>query len=147
MDLRRDRVHLQLIGQLVQAGGIDAGTQADIDVVWWFGRLIANTDMHLGNLSFRFDAEPGAPAQLRLAPAYDMLPMAYAPLAGGEVPQREFSPPLPLPTQRPAWAHAFQGAIAYWRRAAMDERISAPFRQICRSNGDKLATLGDQVLA
>ena len=46
--------------------------------LWWYGRLIANTDMHLGNLGFR-------PAGiLRLAPTYDMVPMLYAPLAGGE---------------------------------------------------------------
>jgi len=42
-------------------------------------RLIANTDMHLGNLTFHVEGT------FRLAPAYDMLPMAYAPLPGGEV--------------------------------------------------------------
>ncbi|MFO1319216.1 MAG: HipA domain-containing protein [Burkholderiales bacterium] len=53
--------------------------------LWWYGRLIANTDMHLGNLGFR-------PAGiLRLAPTYDMVPMLYAPLAGGEVPPRHCS--------------------------------------------------------
>ncbi|MET0961344.1 MAG: type II toxin-antitoxin system HipA family toxin YjjJ [Noviherbaspirillum sp.] len=46
----------------------------DIARVWHFGQLIANTDMHEGNLSFR----PG----LSLAPVYDMLPMAYAPVRG-----------------------------------------------------------------
>jgi hypothetical protein len=126
-------------------GLIDTGTQADIDTVWWFGRLIANTDMHPGNLSFRFAAEPGVAPQLRLAPAYDMLPMAYAPLAGGEVPPREYSPPLPLPTQRPTWTRAFHGALAFWRCTAEDERISAPFRQICLANGNRLATMGDRI--
>jgi len=60
------------------AAGLLAPDDVDrIDHLWWFGRLIANADMHTGNLSFR----PHAP--LTLAPAYDLLPMLYAPLPGG----------------------------------------------------------------
>ena len=76
--------------------------------LWWNGRLIENTDMHLGNRSFRV----GLP--LRLAPTYDMLPMMYAPLPGGEVPAREFVPALPLPTQRMTWLAACAAAIEFW---------------------------------
>jgi len=47
-----------------------------------FGVLIGNTDMHAGNLSFV--SEHGRPYQL--APAYDMLPMGFAPKNGGEIP-------------------------------------------------------------
>lgn len=60
----------------------------------WFGRLIANNDMHDGNLAFR----PG----LSLAPVYDMLPMQYAPTRSGEVPGISFQPPLPLPGDQTA---------------------------------------------
>lgn len=56
---------------------------------------IANTDVHTGNLSFR------PQAQLELAPAYDMLPMLYAPLPNGEVPALTFEPPPPLPPREP----------------------------------------------
>ena len=45
-----------------------------------FGRLIANNDMHFGNLSFFLHPE----LPLTLAPLYDMLPMAYAPTRTGE---------------------------------------------------------------
>jgi hypothetical protein len=106
--------------------------------LWWFGRLIANTDMHTGNLSFR---PQGPPAVLALAPTYDMLPMLYAPLAGGEVPARHFEPPLPLPPQRAAWAAACASAIAFWWRAATDTRISEAFRRVCSDSGQRLERL------
>ena len=104
-------------------------TQADVARaarIWWFGRLIANTDMHEGNLAFF----PG----LQLAPVYDMLPMGYAPLRGGEVPPREYAPPLPLPREEPAWREAAQAAVTYWRRCAEDFRVSPEFRQTCQEN-------------
>ena len=104
--------------------------------LWWFGRLIANTDMHLGNLAFR-----PAGGRLALAPAYDMLPMLHAPLPGGEVPERLFEPPLPLPTQRAAWHEAWRVAQDFWRAAAADERISAGFQAVCAEHARQLAAI------
>jgi serine/threonine protein kinase HipA of HipAB toxin-antitoxin module len=53
-----------------------AVTVADL---YWFGRLIGNSDMHPGNLGFHLvDARP-----LELAPAHDMLPMFLAPSRTG----------------------------------------------------------------
>lgn len=52
-------------------------------LLWAFGTLIGNTDMHNGNLSFTSDA--GRP--YALAPAYDMLPMAFRPTSGGGLPE------------------------------------------------------------
>jgi HipA-like C-terminal domain len=112
---------------------------AAIEHLWWFGKLIANSDMHLGNLAFHVDRT------LRLAPAYDMLPMAYAPLAGGEVPPREFTPPLPLPPQRATWLAACTIAIAFWSVAASDGRVSEPFRNLCRANAARLNDIADKV--
>lgn len=114
-------------------------TEADVDRIdraWWFGRLIANTDMHTGNLSFR---PAGDATGLELAPLYDMVPMLYAPLPGGEVPARRFDPPLPLPGERAAWDAACAAALAFWRAAAADARISAAFRAECRGNAQALA--------
>jgi DNA-binding transcriptional ArsR family regulator len=48
-------------------------------LLWAFGVLIGNTDMHTGNLSFV--SSHGRP--YRLAPAYDMLPMGFQPRSGG----------------------------------------------------------------
>ena len=117
-----------LAARLHQLGLVDADTVGAVERLWWFGRLIANTDMHLGNLSFHLASS------LRLAPAYDMLPMAYAPLPGGELPPREFTPPLPLPAQRDAWQIACTAALGFWRRASTDARISVPFQSVCAAN-------------
>ena len=102
-----------------------------VALIWWFGKLIGNTDMHDGNLAFR----PG----LALAPAYDMLPMAYAPMRGGELPNREFSPDPPLPAEAPIWIEAAEAAVYFWNLCAEDTRISADFRRVCEDNGRNMA--------
>jgi hypothetical protein len=118
---------------LYQQGLIQEATEQDIQRVWHFGQLIANTDMHDGNLAFR----PG----LILAPVYDMLPMQYAPVRGVELPERQFAPQLPMPAEQAVWQVAAQAAIEFWLRAAGDTRISAPFRQTCAENAEKVRVL------
>lgn len=122
---------------LAQRGLLDAEAVEAVRVIWWYGRLIANTDMHTGNLSFR----PGE--RLTLAPIYDMLPMFYAPLPGGEVPRREFEPALPLPAQRAAWQRACAAALCLWRTASGDTRISEGFRAICKANHERLEKVAE----
>lgn len=130
-DPSRDWTHLAR--RFAQAGLLaDADAQA-VAVLWWFGRLVGNTDMHAGNLSFR----PVA-GRLALAPAYDMLPMLHAPLAGGEVAPRRYEPTLPLPTQRAAWHVACAAALRFWAAAADDGRIGAPFRALCALHAEAL---------
>jgi hypothetical protein len=104
-----------------------------ITLAWWFGKLIANTDMHDGNLAF----VPG----LMLAPIYDMLPMMYAPANSGEVPAPAYQPALPLPAEQQLWQQAAAAATHYWRRCAQDSRISTDFRAICQKNCDTLTIL------
>lgn len=99
--------------------------------LWWFGRLIANSDMHEGNLSFH----PG----LALAPVYDMLPMQYAPGRSGELATVSFVPPLPLPRERTAWTAAAHAAVIFWNTCADDSRISADFRDTCARNAEAVA--------
>jgi hypothetical protein len=48
-------------------------------ILWAFGTLIGNSDMHNGNISFI--SELGRPYSI--APAYDMTPMGFAPRNGG----------------------------------------------------------------
>ncbi len=115
-------------------------------VLWWFGKLIANSDMHLGNLSFQFEAIPNSKPTLELTPSYDMLPMFYAPLSGGEIPNRDFTPTPPLPRDQAAWAIAFKAALEFWRVASMDNRISKPFRNICEQNYTKLVHIGNHFI-
>ena len=120
-------------------GLLDAEAVERVRHLWWFGRLIANTDMHTGNLSF---VPHGG---LTLAPAYDMLPMLYAPLPGGELPTRSFEPALPLPPRRAVWVSACAAALAFWDRAALDARISTAFRRTCSTNARRLREVADLV--
>lgn len=101
--------------------------------ITWFGRLISNSDMHLGNLAFR--PEEG---RLLLCPVYDMLPMAYAPLPGGELPRVTFEPVLPLPREHGVWVTTCHAAIGYWQTVADDPRISAAFRRVASENATEL---------
>lgn len=115
---------------LCRRGWLAADDVARVWRLWWFGRLIANSDMREGNLSFR----PG----LSLAPAYDMLPMAYAPLRGGELPSYRFDPPQPRPEEAGDWQAAADPAIAFWRRCATDDRIGTAFRETCAANAGRI---------
>ena len=58
-----------------------------VEKLWSFGRLINNTDMHLGNLSLSVEKD-----LFRLLPIYDMCSMGFAPRAG-EVTFPNFSLP------------------------------------------------------
>lgn len=118
-------------------GWISADTERQIRLVWTYGRLIGNTDMHKGNLSF----VPGLP--MAMAPVYDMLPMMYAPLGGGELPRVQYAPGLPTPREREVWLQAAAAALAFWESAAQDARISAEFRGICADNRQVLMRLTD----
>jgi hypothetical protein len=128
-----------IAARLLALGLVDADTVAAIERLWWFGHLIANTDMHLGNLSFHVGMK------LRPAPAYDMLPMSYAPLPGGEIPPGAFKPELPQPRQRSNWLAACAAAIAFWLAASEDKRIGETFRGVCRDNAQRLRELADRV--
>lgn len=122
-------------------GFISDSVQREIEVLWWFGKLIGNNDMHLGNLSFTFDCNAMKFESLALSPVYDMLPMMYSPLSGGEIPNRQFNPQLPLPRELDSWNVAYQAAAEFWSIASSDERISSSFRAICLANLDKLLKL------
>ncbi|WP_374402571.1 type II toxin-antitoxin system HipA family toxin YjjJ [Niveibacterium sp.] len=109
---------------LAAQGRITAAAQHDANRLWAFGRLIGNTDMHAGNLAF---LHPGSPV-LELAPAYDMLPMALAPRASGEVPATLPAPLIGTPPALDAWRVALLAASAYWESVATDQRIDEPLR-------------------
>lgn len=126
--------------QLVGQGWLSADDAQRISLQWYFGQLIGNTDMHDGNLSFQPRAM-GAQAGLQLSPAYDMLPMLYAPARGVELPTRRFEPRLPLPAERVPWQRAADAATVFWQAVADDERISPGFRTLCADNAANLARL------
>jgi hypothetical protein len=102
-----------------------------------FGALIANTDCHHGNISLLLHEH-----RWQLAPAYDMLPMLYAPVAGELVP-RDFAaqPPRPGVNTLDVWPKARELAMRFWQTAADDGRISADCRAIALSNTQLVAGL------
>jgi hypothetical protein len=95
------------------------------DKVSWleaFGHLIANTDMHPGNVSFHMRGT----TVLGLAPVYDMLPMAFAP-RHGHLPEEIYRPT----TQRDHFpASALALARALWERVLDSQLVSAAFKDI-----------------
>jgi hypothetical protein len=95
-----------------------------------YGVLIANTDRHYGNISLLLQDDDWI-----LAPAYDMLPMLYAPV-GGELVPRDFGqrPLQPTAATLPEWALATALARTFWAAAAGDARVSEGFRRIAAEN-------------
>ncbi|MFA6287866.1 MAG: type II toxin-antitoxin system HipA family toxin YjjJ [Opitutaceae bacterium] len=105
-----------------------------------FGELIGNSDMHFGNIAFWLRDE----LPLRLAPVYDMLPMLWAPAAGGEIVPRVFAPLPPTPAQEDDWTVAAGWAGVFWQRVAADARVSPEFADIARAAGETVARLRER---
>jgi hypothetical protein len=97
----------------------------DAECLWCFGRMINNTDMHLGNLSLAIDG-----SVFRLLPLYDMCSMGFAPKSGGEVPPYNFVPIEPKRVNIGEDVFKVIKAMAqdFWKRVASDERISGEFK-------------------
>lgn len=124
--------------QRVDLAGSDRLSPADVTTLCLldaYGALIANTDRHHGNISLLLQAN-----NWHLAPAYDMLPMLYAPVAGEVVP-RDFAaqPPRPGVHTLAVWPQARALALRFWQTAAQDERISNGFRAIAQANTQVVA--------
>ncbi|MES2641875.1 MAG: type II toxin-antitoxin system HipA family toxin YjjJ [Myxococcota bacterium] len=113
---------------------IDAAT---FDQILWlerFGAWIGNTDRHLGNLSLRLDnGVLGG-----LAPAYDMLPMVYAPRNNELVPV-ELGMPMLSPTRTDVWMSTWAAAVTFWERVACHLEVSPDFGVIARDNMGRVA--------
>lgn len=94
-----------------------------------FSKLIANTDMHHGNLSCICRGT----TLVGLAPAYDVLPMLYAPVQGQLV-ERPFEPPIPSPADAPIWERVCAVAVELWERCAQHALVSERFQVIAGLN-------------
>ena len=110
-----------------------------------FGALIGNTDMHPGNLSFTTDN--GRP--YALAPAYDMLPMAFAPRSSGELPNTLPAANIDAQIENAQWRQALELAEAYLVRLQKEDGLSAGFTECLgaleshmRTAAERIARLG-----
>jgi len=121
--------------ELREAGWISKEDAGRLALVWWFGNLIGNSDMHQGNVSLFLDRK----RPLSLAPVYDMNPMLYRPDAEGGLPERLFAPSPPHPESMSAWLAALALAETFWLTLAGSSPVSAGFKAIAGRNGDLLS--------
>ncbi len=99
-------------------------------ILWWFGTLIGNSDMHYGNISFFLNKT----FPLSLAPSYDMVPMLYRPNIEGKLPNRVVSPPPPPPESISLWTKSVIMAEQFWNQIYDTPEISNAFRNIAKQN-------------
>lgn len=106
------------------------GLLSDQDVLngkylWLFGKLINNTDMHLGNMSLSVHGDV-----FSLLPIYDMCSMGFSPKKNGEVmPFAYIKPDLPeIGLAKWQVKGVEKMADEYWHSILDDPRISDEFR-------------------
>ena len=90
-----------------------------------YGAQIGNTDRHLFNVLLY----PTGPA-FELAPAFDQLPMGYAPTASGNMRNEVLDQARPTAQTLPVWEDAREIATLFWREAKTSTLQSIPQRVI-----------------
>lgn len=127
--------------RLLQQKIIAHHTCQAICLFWAFGRLIANSDMHQGNLSFlRTEQWPTV-----LAPLYDMLPMAFAPANSGNMRQTALEIRLGNEVSGIIWRQAERMALVFWQLTAEHPQISESFRAIASEMLVQLQALNNRI--
>ncbi|WP_145508392.1 type II toxin-antitoxin system HipA family toxin YjjJ [Yersinia alsatica] len=123
--------------ELAEIGLLSMVDLEQVRLFWAFGVLIANTDMHHGNLSFLHPEN----RPLSLAPIYDMLPMAFAPSGTGNM--RQMVPDITLSADvgREHWQQAKQLAEQFWGTVSTHPNISVNFKVIASQMQEKIASL------
>ncbi len=124
----------QFADRCIQARHLPASQGAVIRTFAAFSELIGNDDTHFENLSLMLD-EKGQPSAV--APAYDMLPMRYAPqVAGiGDPALTPISPTVgTIGVTGVVWQAAYAAAHRFWERAAQERRLTPPMRKLARTN-------------
>ncbi len=124
------------VDKLVQAGIVEATAAGQVEKIWAFGRLIGNSDMHAGNLSFYYSGFP-----LSLAPVYDMLPMAFAPSGAGMMREEPCEIRFDSTVSRQAWEFALPLAAQFWDKVMAEKRISENLRQIAAGMKARLSDI------
>lgn len=107
-----------------------------IDTMSAFSELIGNTDKHFENLSLLI----GDDGEYKgVAPAYDILPMRYAPIGGGIEPNlTPIEPKIGTVGAKPdIWARAGSAAVLFWHSVQKEDLpvpMSTEFRQLAARN-------------
>lgn len=96
-----------------------------------YGALIANTDRHHYNVSL-FPIDDG----YSVAPAFDQLPMAYAPPASGNLRNAAIRQPHAAVNTLDVWDEARALASDFWRRAT-EQQLSDQMAAIAREHASR----------
>lgn len=120
-----------LTSELARQKVITPAAHASAALLYAFGTLIGNTDMHAGNLSFVSDQ--GRPYSL--SPVYDMLPMAFSPTAGGILRDTMSAAYLHPSVDGGIWHQARKLASDYRTRLSNDSRFSDAFQSCINAMG------------
>ena len=129
-----DRSWDEAAGGYARTGWLSSGDAERLSLLWWFGTLIGNTDMHYGNAGVYL----GETRPLELAPTYDMVPMRYRPDIEGRLPDETLMVSMPPPEAHACWARAAQLACRFWERVARAESASELFRNIALRNAERI---------
>jgi DNA-binding transcriptional ArsR family regulator len=111
------------------------------DLLWAFGTLIGNSDMHSGNLSFV--SEHGRP--YNIAPAYDMTPMAFAPRSGGGLPDTISESTIHASVPNETWRCAEELARAFLARVIVAKGFSHRFGPCIAALGHHIETASAKI--
>jgi len=127
--------------QLANDGQIGPEAADGANLLWAFGTLIGNTDMHSGNLSFV--AEQGPPCFI--APAYDMTPMSFAPRSGGGIPDLIAEATLHASVANETWRRAQELARAFLARVIAATGFSHRFGPCIAALEQHIETAGTRI--
>lgn len=114
---------------------------AGANILWAFGTLIGNSDMHNGNLSFV--AEHGRP--YNIAPAYDMTTMAFAPRSGGGLPDTLPEAAILGSVSNETWRYAEALARTFLGRVMATGGFSSRFEPCVAALQHHIETAGTKI--
>lgn len=119
---------------LVEQKRVPRALLDDVRFLELFGKLIGNTDMHSGNLSFFVAGE----RVLGLAPAYDMLPARYM-LQAGHLYGGALEFEAPAPSDASVWQPASRAAIEFWQALSRERAVSRELKSIAAENAARVS--------
>ncbi len=95
-----------------------------------FALSIANTDRHHYNILLF----PQGPERYALAPAFDQVPVGYAPTTAGQLRPFDFAKPRMSSRTLDVFDEALEMAAELWERGSEDERVTDAMQRICAHN-------------
>ena len=126
---------------LAKQGFITPDAAEVAEILWAFGALIGNSDMHHGNLSFL--SEHGRP--YALAPAYDMTPMSFAPTSSGRLPDAIHPITLHSSVRNDSWRRAQELATNYLSSLRTSDQFNHEFQVCIDALGTHLESASTQI--